>query len=188
VNGHKRPSWDAPFPYGYAASIDGMGTISAPLLAATSTALLGLVLTLGDSIRWANLALLLLVSASFAFVSAVQLTFWAKRFVVTPSEIEDWWPDHDEPERHSELEWEQRFHQRRFAVWANRSRVAYNAGVLCLLASLPVMLVPKRVRLHQVNDLRLAAVCIALLAFSIETVWIGFASLRPTILDPRQDV
>lgn len=178
-----KPRWKVPFPYGYGASVDSMGSISAPLLAATSTALLGLVLTLGDAIRWSNAALFLLVGASFAFVSAVQLTFWARRFVVTPSELAEWWPERFES-RDSELEWEQRFHYERFLVWAERAKAAYNSGVLLLLASIPVMLVPKGPRLLDVNHVRLAAAALALAAFLAEAVWIWLALRRPHRFDP----
>jgi len=177
-----KPRWQVPYPYGYGASIDSMGSISAPLLAATSTALVGLVLTLGDAIRWSNAALFLLIGSSFAFVSAVQLTFWARRFVVTPSELAEWWPERFES-KDSELEWEQRFHYQRFLVWADRAKAAYNSGVLLLLASLPVMLIPKGPRLWDVNHVRLATAALAVAAFAVEAGWILLALRRPQLFD-----
>lgn len=181
------PRWDVPHPYSYSAAIDGMGSISAPLLAATSTALVGLVLTLGHStIRWNNAALLLLVGSSFAFVACVQLTFWAKRFVVTPADLADWWPQRF-AENDPELEWEQRFHSARFDVWANRCRFAYNTGILLLLASLPIMLVP-RGKVADMSGVRLATVAVAIAAFAAEAVWIWLASQTPTRFDPIDSV
>ncbi len=176
-----RPRWEVPSPYGYAAAIDGMGSIAAPLLAATSVALVGLVLTLGSSIRWSNVAMLLLVGSSFGFVGSVQLTFWAKRFVVTPADLADWWPDPDEA-RQAELEWEQRYSQARFVTWANRSRWAYNVGILCLLGALPVMLVP-RDHASSINEVRLAVIALAAGAFIVEATWIGLVMMRPEVFD-----
>jgi hypothetical protein len=158
-----------------------MGAISAPLLAATSSALVAFVLT-SETIRWANLALFLLMGATLSFVATVQLTFWAKRFVVTPSEIAEWWPERDE-HRDPELEWEQRFHMERFGVWASRARWSYNSGILALLAALPVMLVPK-VPFARVSDVRVAAVALAMVGFFLEVAWIVTASRWPRALDP----
>jgi len=166
-----RPMWKVPGRYGYSGAIDGLGSIAAPLLAAASVMLLGLVLTLGSSLRWSNAALPLLVASSFAFVACVQFTVWARQFIVTTSQIAEWWPSGpaiDDPE----LRWEQRFHDARFSVWAKRSRWAYNLGILCLLAALPVMLAP-RARLSDIEPVRLAAIALASAALVAEAVWIG---------------
>jgi hypothetical protein len=159
-----------------------MGSVSAPLLAATSAALLTLVLSIADKIRWDGLALLLLMAAALAFIGSVQLTFWAKRFVVTPAELADWWPDR-EAARDGELEWEQRFHQLRHGAWASRARWAYNAGILFLLAALPVMLLPPG-QVSHVSHARLAAIALACVGLIIEAVWITLASLKPGAFDP----
>ena len=169
----KSPKWAVPHHYGYAAAVDSMGSISAPLLAATSAALLALVISASDKIRWPGLALLLLAGATLCFVAAVQLTFWAKQFVVTPSELDDWWPDRDDFQE-SEVEWEQRFHKERHEIWASRARLAYNAGILCFLASLPVMLLPHG-SLGRISALRVAAVVVAAIGFILEAAWVTLA-------------
>lgn len=180
-----KPAWEVPHPYGYASAIDSMGSISAPLLAATSAALLGLVLSSND-VRYANGALLILALATIAFIATIQLTFWAKRFVVTPSQILEWWPEPSN-ERLEALKREQRHHMKRFGVWSNRTRHAYNVGILLFLASIPVLLVPQESLID--NRVRLVAVIAAIAGFLVEAVWI-VASLdwaRP--LDPldRED-
>lgn len=177
-----QPRWIPPAEYGYAAAIDSMGSVSAPLLAATSAALLTFVLSIPDEIRWHGLALFLLLAAALAFVGAVQLTFWAKRFAVTPADLASWWPELA-PARVHELEWEQRFHLTRHSVWASRARRAYNAGIVSLLASLPVMLVPPG-QLSHVSDARLAAIALAAVGLVSEAAWIAAAWFGPRTLDP----
>jgi hypothetical protein len=160
-----------------------MGSISAPLLAATSAALLALVLSNEDELWCPGLAALLLVGATLLFIACVQLTFWAKRFVITPAELESWWP-HQTEERDAELEWEQRFHLRRHAVWASRARLAYNGAILLLLASLPVMLMPAQ---GSLSGVRLAALLLAVLGLVAEAAWVVLASFLPGVFDPVDD-
>jgi hypothetical protein len=160
-----------------------MGSISAPLLAATSTALIALVVSASDKMRWPNLTLLLLMGAAAAFIACVQLTFWARRFVVTPSELAEWWPgDHSEA-REKELHYEQSWHLARFLTWANRARQAYNVGILCLLGSLPGMLTPPG-HLSAIGFFRAVSVLIALAALIAEAVWIWAAWKHHRRLDP----
>jgi hypothetical protein len=180
-----KPTWEVPHQYGYASAIDSMGSISAPLLAATSAALLGLVLSNND-VRYANGALLILASATLSFVAAIQLNFWAKRFVVTPSQILEWWPAPSD-ERLEALKREQRHHMKRFGVWSNRTRGAYNVGILLFLGSIPVLLVPQEPLRD--NGVRLTAVIVAIGGFLIEAAWIVGASDWARSLDPfdRED-
>jgi hypothetical protein len=167
------PKWDVPNPYGYAAAVDSMGSISSPLLAATSAALLALVISGQDKIRWPGLALLLLAVATLCFVMTVQLTFWAKQYVVTPAELRDWWPDRLD----GEVGWEQRWHKKRHQAWADRSLVAYNVGVLAFLAALPIMLIPPG-KAEKISDVRLAAVAVFAAGFLLEVAWIALALRR----------
>jgi hypothetical protein len=179
-SGGSKPSWEVPHPYGYAAALDSMGSISAPLLAATSAALLGIVLS-SDDVRYADLGLLILALATLSFVATIQLTFWARRFAVTPTQILEWWPEASEG-RLEMLRREQRHHMKRFGVWANRTRIAYNAGILLFLAALPVLLVPQE-SLRD-NEVRLVAVIVAVVGLLAEGAWIVGASDWTRALDP----
>ncbi len=108
------PRWEVPPEYGYAGAIESMGSIAAPLLAGFSFALA--VFLIGrDGSSWTSAALLLLVGAALAFVDAVQFTFRARQFAVTPPEIEMWWSD---PARRELLRREQRFYHANHRAWA----------------------------------------------------------------------
>jgi hypothetical protein len=124
--------WQAPLPYGNPAAIDSMGTIAAPLLASVCIALIAIVLTSTAAFRWTNATLLLLVVAAGSFVATVECSFIARQYVVTPSDLEDWWPDRDVPERREMLRREQRYYVSQFRVWSGKARLAYNVGVLAL--------------------------------------------------------
>ncbi|MBD0329640.1 MAG: hypothetical protein ICV64_06010 [Thermoleophilia bacterium] len=129
-----------PFPYGQAAAIESMGSIAAPLLAGLSATLAVLVIDNREEFRWPGLALFLLVAAAMFLVAAIQLTFWARRFAVTPDELRMWWPHLSDDD--TELRWEQAFHRRRQETWARRARIAYNGGLLSFLGALTVAMVP----------------------------------------------
>jgi hypothetical protein len=177
VNGHadspalqprREPRWEPPEPYNYPAALDSMGTIAAPLLASVSIALIAIILTSASAFRLVSAALLLLMLAAGAFVATVECSFMARQYVVTPSELEDWWTDSDAPGRRETLRREQRYYLSRFRFWAKRARFAYNVGILALSLGVVALLVP-----HGHADFgRLVVIALAALAFLAESVWL----------------
>jgi hypothetical protein len=168
------PTWDVPYPYGWPAAVDSMGSVAAPLLAGISIALATLLLSIQESLHWPDVALFLLVGATLCLLGAVQATFWMRRYSVTPSELSEWWgKDLDSPERLGAVMQEQQNLAREQRVWALRARRLYNAGLLFLLLSLPTILVPKG-GIGHASSMRLAAIFLALLGFSVELLWIAW--------------
>jgi cell division protein FtsL len=166
----REPRWDVPYPYGWEAAIESAGAVAAPLLAGFSITLITLVLSI-ESLHWANVALFLLVAATLCLLGAVQATFWMRRFVVTPSELSDWWGDElKNPDRLLAVEQEQRTLAQQQRVWAGRARWLYDGGILFLLLALPAMLVPKG-GINHAGAMRLAAIALALLGFAAELLW-----------------
>lgn len=55
--------WSVPKPYGAPAALQSAGTVAAPLLAGFSFALVGLVLTSPERIRWPDATLVLLTAS-----------------------------------------------------------------------------------------------------------------------------
>jgi hypothetical protein len=163
-----QPRWEPPRPYGYPTALDGMGTIAAPLLASVSIALVAVVLTSESAFRWVSAVLLLLVLAAGAFIATVECSFMARQYVVTPSELEDWWPDSAEPGRRKSLRREQRYYLSRFRSWTVRARFAYNTGILALSLGVVALLVPTGC----VSDGRRVVITLAALAFLVELAWI----------------
>jgi hypothetical protein len=172
------PRWEVPFPYGYTAAIDSMGSVSAPLLAAISVALATLVLSNAAAFHWVDPVLGLLISAAFALVASVQFTFRAKQFAVTPPDLEAWWPDsEDDPARLEMLRREQRYHGREYSKWAARARFAYNVGLLLFLLGVAATLIPKG-GIDHASSGRLAVIALALLGLAIEALWIVSGYMR----------
>jgi MFS family permease len=151
-----------------------MGTIAAPLLASVSIALIAVVLSSAATFRWVNVALLLLVVAAIAFVATVEFSFMARQYVVTPSELEDWWPDAASPSRRRALRREQRYYHSRFRHWAVGARYAYNLGILALGLAVVALLVPHGSVSHGRRDV----IIVAGLAFLAELAWIAATLVR----------
>jgi hypothetical protein len=148
-----------------------MGSIAAPLLAGFSVALAIFLAQSKEASGWESFALSLLVVAALAFIAAVQLTFRARQFAVTPPEIEMWWSDPNEPGRREMLRTEQRFYHANHSVWAKRAGWAYDLGLPSFLLGVTASLVPPG-GLFDASAGRLAVVVLALLGFVAELAWL----------------
>jgi hypothetical protein len=160
--------WKPYRPYSYPNALDGMGAIAAPLLASVSIALVAVALSSASAFRLVSGALLLLVFAAAAFVAAVECSFIARQYVVTPSQLEEWWPDFRDQRRLDLLRREQRYFKDRFKLWSNRARCAYDAGLLGLGLGVTALLVPQ----GQIDFLRVCAIGLAAAAVVCEAAWI----------------
>jgi hypothetical protein len=170
------PRWSVPAPYGYAAAIESMGAIAAPLLAGVSAALAMLVLQRENAFEWPSLTLCALVLAVLAFIAAVQFTFRARQFAVTPLEIEMWWPDADDPQRREQLRRAQRHYRRRFEVWSDLASGAYDLGLLAFLLGVALSIVPDG-GLSDASAGRVAAFVVAAAGFAAEFIWVAVMSI-----------
>ncbi len=169
--------WRVPKPYGAPAALQSAGTVAAPLLAGFSFTLVGLVLTSPARVRWPDAALLLFTAAGLFLIAAVQCAFWVRRWDVTPAEILSWWPDFDglpEATREQVFE-EQHTHSKRQGRWARATRLAYDGGILSLLAGMTVLLAPPVQQ--PIVSLRGLAVLLALLGFLAELAWIVISEI-----------
>jgi hypothetical protein len=167
------PNWEIPPQYGYAAAIEGMGSVASPFLAGIGMALVTLVLSSQNSFARPSLALLLLVGATLAFIGAVQCSFWARCFLVSPGELAEWWGDDlKDPERLRKVEAEQRSATKQHATWALRSSWFYNGGIALLLLALPVLLIPPG-GLAGASTARTATFVLAVVGFVAEALWIA---------------
>src|SRR5215471_10850919 len=80
-----RPAFDVPFEssHGPARALESLSGIAAPLLAAASVTVIGVIVQQPSSLAWPSLALALLVLAAIALITSVQCGFWARHHVVT---------------------------------------------------------------------------------------------------------
>jgi hypothetical protein len=159
------PEWDVTWPYGHARSAKDLGTIAAPMLAGFSFALIALILPKEADLRWAGVALSLLVAAGILFIMTVQCAVWARQWVVTPTELKEWVPN-DATRRFAE----QRLHAHGFDVWSARMLRAYRAAILALLAGVAVTLIPSPKT--EITLTRWFAIGIAAGGWLLELTWI----------------
>jgi hypothetical protein len=166
--------------YGAPAALQSVGSVAAPLLAGFSFTLVGLVLTSPERIRWPDASLVLFTAAGLCLVTAVQCAAWARKWDPTPTELLNWWPDIEKlPEGAREQVYEeQRIHALRHARWARATRIAYNAGILFLLAAITVLLAPPKH--HSMVSLRGLAMLLAFIGFLAEITWVIASELLST--------
>ena len=157
--------WDVPWPYGLPAGIDSGATSVAPLLAGFSSALVGLVVTTAEAVRWPGAALSLLIASTVVFLMSVQAGVWMRSYAVVPSDIREWWPNTPD----SDLRTIQRLHRRGYAIWRKRFHASYRVGILLLLSGLALTLLPP----GHVGPLRWLAILIASVGFLAELGWIA---------------
>lgn len=137
------PTRDFPSPFGQATALDTMGTIAAPLLAGFAFASIGVILQVRTSLRWPDQALLLVVAAVLLFITCLQASFNARRHWVPPDQWSAWLGLAPTTARRTELQraWSRGLGSYRF--WSKLARVAYNCGIVVLLAAMAVLLVPR---------------------------------------------
>jgi len=164
--------WKVPDPYGSPAALRSAGSVAAPLLAGFCFTLVALVLTSPERIRWPDATLLLLTAAGLSLIAAVQCSAWAGRWDISPTEILSWWPDFTQlpQEAREYLFKEQQTHAEHYVRWARATRLAYNGGILSLLAGVTVLLSPPD---HEsIVSLRGLALLLGLIGFFAELAWV----------------
>lgn len=181
MTAHKPPVWSPPGRYGQAAAIDGMGTVAAPFLAGIAMALAVLVISSSEDFGAEGLALFALVGAAIALVASAECTFVARKYVVTPSQLEEWWPEKDDdPYRSERLERDQADAKEGFQRWSWWARQAYNAGIVVLSGGVAALLVPHGGLAHA-DALRLATFSLALAGLFAEIVAIAVVTVRDAL-------
>lgn len=165
--------WKAPFPVGYPGAIDSMGSVAAPLLASVSAALATLVIPNERAFRWPELTVLLLIAATLTLITAVQCAFRARQYVVTPADLEQWYPISDASgiELRRQM---QRYHVQKHEAWATWASRFYNAGLLCLLLGLALITLPP----GHIGNERLVVAVLAFLGVASEVAWIVDTHLK----------
>jgi hypothetical protein len=170
-----RDVWTFTGPPGYLESIQASGSVAAPLLAGASFTLVALVLQSATPFgRWQDLALLLLVGAGLAQIFAVQSVIWTRRYMVTPDELRQWFPDDFTNDGERPTQWlvnVQEFNDKRARKWADRTRTWINAGISLLLAGVAVGVVPP----GHISALRWAIVAVAWAGVAAEASWVAAA-------------
>jgi MFS family permease len=164
------PTWNVPNPYGYARALDSAGTFAAPLFAGFTVTLMAFVVSNPGRMLWPNLTLLALAIAAVFLFAAVQLAYVARQYVVSPAELEAWWPGLDDDEdRWKQVRQEQSRANDSFLLWAARFRLAYHTGVVVLGVAVSLILVPP----GHISFTRVLAIVVAGLGCLGEVGWIA---------------
>ena len=167
-----RDVWTFPGPPGYLESIQAAGSVAAPLLAGASFTLVALVLQSTTPFgRWQDLALFLFVGAGLAQVFAVQSVIWTRRYMATPDELKQWFPDDFTDNGERPTQWllnVQGYNDQKARKWADRTRRWINAGISLLLAGIAVGVVPP----GHISPMRWAVITLAWTGVAVEASWV----------------
>ncbi len=173
---------DAEFPWrprllGQPSASATRSGIATPLLAGFSITLLGVVAQQDDNFRQPGLSITLLAIAASLFIVSVQCGFWARQYLVTPSELESWHPETalNNPEYKRTRELQVRG-GRAFDTWEGRARNSYGLGLLALLLGVMVALAPDSNSPQP--ELRWTAAAVVALMVLFELFWIVGAYLK----------
>lgn len=168
-----RDVWTTPGPLAYLESIQAAGTVAAPLLAGASFTLVALVLQSPTAFgRWQDISLLLFVAAGLAQIFAVQSVIWTRRYMATPDDLMQWYPDEltDRGERPTRwLQLLQQLNYERAMRWAGRTRTWINAGITLLLAGIAVGVVPP----GPISSVRWPVITVAWIGVAVEASWVA---------------
>jgi hypothetical protein len=156
--------WSSPSPLGFTHAADSAGSVAAALLAGFALTLIGLIVADATKFRMPGLALSLLALSVVFFIAAVQCSFWAKQYAITPDDVKMWYPNYKRPEG-VRL---QTVHYLNFLAWDKRMNWAYRLGILSLLSGAAVTLVPR----GSAGVGREAAIAIVSFGFVVELLWI----------------
>ncbi|MFH8936595.1 hypothetical protein [Streptomyces griseosporeus] len=174
--GERGPWWGddtVPQSYGAAESAITMGTVASPFLAGFSLAAYIQTLSISTTVvRWRGPSLILFLLAASLLIFTVQSTFLARRHLVTPKDLMDWWPDWAQPYRRQDLSDMLREDNKRYRRWTNFARLLFGSGVLSLLCGLTLLAVPPDSPCQPTT--RWVAVCLGVLAIAVEASWLGY--------------
>jgi hypothetical protein len=190
VEPEHRGRWSKPNPLGYGTAMDSLGTVACPLLAGFSFASVIVIADDSLSFRWPGVGILALSIAAISFFGALEASFNSKRYIWSPGDVSEWWPEIAvEPESAGHeggrtdgsytaerLRNEQRTAFGRWRKWAGWSRRFYNCGVLALLFGLSSAIAPPP-GAHGATP-RWISVGVVFAAFIVELAWIVTIGIR----------
>ena len=153
---------------GAMGAVQSVGTIAAPFLAGFSITLVGVIVAT-KNFAHGGVAELLLTGAALLMVGSMQFSLWARQHEVSPTFYAEWFPGATE-ERVEYYKAEQARLARKWRFWSGLTRLAYNAGILLLLAGLlTILLPPEGITL---GTARGAAAGLAAAGLAAEYVWL----------------
>jgi len=132
------PQWVPPSPWGNPAMVSAMGSVAAPLLAGFAVTFVTLTVQDPDKFRYPSLVLFAGTLAALALLTAVQCSFAAQRYTVTPAELTDFGLAGQAGIKREQWAYE---YVRR--AWSDRAIKAYNFGLIAFMVAIALLLAPK---------------------------------------------
>lgn len=172
-----------PKPFGYAAAVETMGAIAAPLLAGFSFALLGLVLQVEKDLRWPDLSMALLAGSGLLFILSLQATFAARRYYVPPDVWVEWRNLATSDVRRDEIDGQYESMLPLHAKWTTAARWTYNVGIVVLFVGVGVLLVPET----EPSTARGVAIVVLFAGAVLEIAWTVYGVMRRWIARRARD-
>jgi hypothetical protein len=160
--------------WGYAEAIERVAFSAVPLLAGFAVTFIGFVLTGDVVMRWPNATLLALTASVMLLLVALQLAFTARASYLPYPEFKERIELIRGLDLGERIEYVAALQRHRRLVAG--VRVAYNLGIVALLAGLAAALVPVNPDL-EIDPERKAAIAIAALAALGELLWALYAVL-----------
>lgn len=166
--------WRPPMSAGAMGAVQSVGTTAAPFLAGFSITLVGVIVATAHFAH-GGIAELLLTGAALLMVGSMQFSLWARQNEVSPSFYDEWFPEATE-ERVQYNKSEQTMLARKWQFWSGLTRMAYNAGILLLLAGLfTILLPPEGITLRTARG---AAAGLAAAGLAAEYIWLIGVQVR----------
>ncbi|TDC64419.1 hypothetical protein E1200_20310 [Actinomadura sp. GC306] len=163
----------SPRPLGYVEAAKEVRTIAAPLLTAAALSLTGVVAAAhDDNFRWPGLTLLILIIASLSFIASMQLHFYARQYLYSIADIEDWHGSDiasADPDRYGALLAQQGDDFSKWKKLNNGATGSFNAGTLLLASGIALALIP---HVGREMEWRWAAVALIVACTLIDLAWI----------------
>ncbi len=159
--------WERPKLFGYAESLRGLGGIVAPLLTGFALATIALLVTASDKPRLADWATVALSVTAACLLYSMQVAFLALARSPSPGDILNWVPEAAvSVEALTKARAEQAANLDAVRRLWKRTGLAYDIGIVSLLAGLLLLLIP-----HHWVAATTAAVVVAAAALLGEVWW-----------------
>lgn len=136
-----RDRWAIPRKIGYVSAVQYAHFVAAPLLAAASISLAGIMAADADKFRWPGPAILMMTVCTVLLISCIQCSFNGASHLLSPADLDAWYGDMQRPPEAMLMQMQQQS-MRRWRRSAVKAVHLYNLGVTILGLGATVALAP----------------------------------------------